>query len=92
MGLLAEFLGLRRTGRKTDGNGTAKKSQYRCAQVCVGQSGGCAAAAALADRRFLPDVIPTLPLPDCPKQACDCHFELHEDRRREPRPGSDVNW
>ena len=86
MGLLADLLGLGRSGRKSGDNGSGAKSRYRCASIRRGAAGGCAAVAALLDKRFLPDEIPTLPLADCSAETCDCHFELHEDRRRTPRP------
>jgi hypothetical protein len=43
----------------------------------------CAAAAALTDRRFLPEEAPSLPLPGCTEARCQCAYAHHKDRRAE---------
>lgn len=42
----------------------------------------CEAAKAMADKRFLSDVAPQIPLPDCDVPQCKCRFAHHKDRRR----------
>jgi len=41
----------------------------------------CAAVAALADRRFLPEHAPPLPLAGCDQRQCQCAYRHHSDRR-----------
>jgi len=41
----------------------------------------CAAAKAMAGRRFLSSAAPRLPLPDCDALECRCAFVHHADRR-----------
>lgn len=41
----------------------------------------CAAAQALAGRRYLSGSAPRLPLPECDRGECQCCFVHHQDRR-----------
>jgi hypothetical protein len=41
----------------------------------------CSAANNIAGQRFLASQAPSLPLPDCDADACECHFVHHDDRR-----------
>jgi hypothetical protein len=41
----------------------------------------CPAALALADRRFLPEQAPALPLAGCDQRRCQCAYRHHADRR-----------
>lgn len=41
----------------------------------------CAAAMALADKRFLSGAAPRIPLADCDRSVCKCRFIHHKDRR-----------
>jgi hypothetical protein len=41
----------------------------------------CPAVLAIADRRFLPEEVPPLPLPGCDQRACRCAYTHHGDRR-----------
>lgn len=41
----------------------------------------CPAVLALADRRFLPEHAPALPLPGCDQGQCQCAYRHHSDRR-----------
>lgn len=59
----------------------AKKSTPYHAVVIKFSQNGCAAAKAIAGRRFLATEAPTLPLPECDVSNCDCHFVHFDDRR-----------
>jgi hypothetical protein len=41
----------------------------------------CEAAKAVEGKRFLSTAAPHLPLPECDRAACNCHFNHHKDRR-----------
>jgi len=41
----------------------------------------CSAANNIAGQRFLATQAPSLPLPDCDADTCECHFVHHNDRR-----------
>ena len=41
----------------------------------------CSAANNIAGQRFLASQAPSLPLPDCDADTCECHFVHHNDRR-----------
>lgn len=41
----------------------------------------CDAARALEGKRFLATEAPRLPLPACPREACECRFQHYRDRR-----------
>jgi hypothetical protein len=41
----------------------------------------CRAANDIAGQRFLASEAPSMPLPDCDADECDCHFIHHNDRR-----------
>ncbi len=41
----------------------------------------CDAAKALEGKRFLATDAPRLPLPECPRDACECRFQHYDDRR-----------
>jgi hypothetical protein len=41
----------------------------------------CATVNKIAGQRFLASKAPTLPLPECDANECDCHFIHHDDRR-----------
>lgn len=45
----------------------------------------CAAALALAERRFLSREAPVLPLKKCDCTNCECRYEHYDDRRKGPR-------
>ena len=88
MGILTNLIGSRFSRRKSESN-SGEQSKYRCAQIKAGASGGCTAVAPLIGKRYLPDEIPVLPVPDCTSEDCDCQYELHDDRRESPRSDSD---
>lgn len=58
----------------------AKKTAYHAVSIRF-QSNACAAAKAMAGRRFLATAPPKLPLADCDAQECRCRFAHHDDRR-----------
>ncbi|MEZ5573394.1 MAG: hypothetical protein R3E64_15450 [Halioglobus sp.] len=62
----------------------AKKNPFRATSIAAGTN-ACAAAQALAGKRFLvaDDNIPQLPLSDCDMASCSCKYEHHQDRREE---------
>ncbi len=59
----------------------AKKSTAYHAVAIKFSQNGCAAAKALAGRRFLANKAPTLPLPECDVSKCECQFAHYDDRR-----------
>ncbi len=44
-------------------------------------SGACRDVQALAEKRFLPNEAPALPLANCDVAYCGCRYEHHQDRR-----------
>ena len=56
------------------------RSRYHAVSVKPGAY-ACAAANNIAGQRFLAAQAPTLPLPDCDADECECHFVHHNDRR-----------
>ena len=52
--------------------------------VELGQS-GCAESDKLMGRRFTFDEAPKLPLHDCNRTSCNCHFKGLRERRLQPR-------
>ena len=44
-------------------------------------SGACRDVQAIADKRFLPNEAPALPLVNCDVAYCGCRYEHHQDRR-----------
>lgn len=44
-------------------------------------SGACRDVQAIADKRFLPNEAPALPLANCDVAYCGCRYEHHQDRR-----------
>jgi len=50
----------------------------------------CAAAHQLRGQRFLSRSAPPLPLKDCDREVCECHYEHHSDRRKGPRRARDM--
>jgi len=60
----------------------ALKSSSRFHAVSVKPGAyACSAANNIAGQRFLASKAPSLPLPDCDADACECHFVHHDDRR-----------
>lgn len=45
----------------------------------------CAAVKSQAGRRYLSKDAPRLPVADCDRPDCRCHYAHHDDRRAEPR-------
>lgn len=64
----------------TDGRDDAHK--YRAVSIHH-RADACAAAKALADKRFLTDAAPTLPLSGCNCAHCQCSYAHHADQRSE---------
>ena len=55
-------------------------SKYHAVSIKPGAY-ACSAANDLAGDRFLASEAPSLPLPGCDADDCDCHFTHHKDRR-----------
>jgi len=55
-------------------------SKYHAVSVKPGAY-ACSAANNIAGQRFLATQAPSLPLPDCDADTCECHFVHHNDRR-----------
>ena len=86
MDCLQKLFGVKGEDSIRQGETPASSSAFRCVQINANATGGCAAVQAVRERRFLPDEIPSLPLPDCNAATCECSYELFSDRRRVPRP------
>ena len=84
MGLLAKLNGNPRTHTKTE------KIRFRGVQVIVDEQNCCQAALAIADKRFLVEEIPKLPLADCDAAQCGCGYDRFDDRRKDSRRASDI--
>ena len=85
--LLLSIWWLMRKRRQAQGHGTepaarpsTKKTAYHAVSISF-QPDACAAAKAMAGRRFLATAPPKLPLPDCDVLKCRCRFAHHDDRR-----------
>ncbi len=50
----------------------------------------CGAARRLQGTRFLSREAPVLPLKECTRGDCVCHYAHHDDRRRAPRRARDL--
>jgi hypothetical protein len=50
----------------------------------------CAAAKQLEGQRFLSKDAPVLPLKNCAREECTCHYQHHEDRRKGPRRAREM--
>jgi hypothetical protein len=56
------------------------RAKYHAVSIKPGAY-ACRAANELAGQRFLASDAPSLPLPACDADECDCHFIHHNDRR-----------
>lgn len=86
MGVLAKLNGNPRTDTK------ATKIKYRGVQVIVDKNDCCQAALAIADKRFLVEQIPKLPLANCDAAQCGCGYQRFDDRRADVRRASDLGY
>lgn len=59
---------------------SSKKSAFHAVSIDFDRN-ACAAAKALAGRRFLSGAAPQIPLPECDALECRCKFKHHADRR-----------
>ncbi|HUK03218.1 MAG TPA: hypothetical protein VLW26_13145 [Steroidobacteraceae bacterium] len=75
--------------RTTERKSTARRNWH--AVTIVSTSHACAAAHALADKRFLSSEAPKLPLRDCDAARCECRYRHHEDRRAGARRQNEIN-
>ena len=57
-----------------------KKTPFHAVSIRF-EKDACAAAKAMAGRRFLATAPPKIPLPDCDVLHCKCRFTHHDDRR-----------
>lgn len=89
MALLARLNGNPGTDTKTT---KTTKNRYRGVQVVVQTNDCCQAASAIADKRFLIDRIPKLPLTDCDADSCRCAYERFDDRRTDTRRAADFGY
>lgn len=65
---------------KKKSTGPSDRYPYRAAEI-VGDQGACAAAAAIAEKRFLLHEVPRIPLADCTSRKCTCTYVRYKDRR-----------
>jgi hypothetical protein len=82
---------LRRVGRRPPRPAPARRSAepYHSVSIRIGKD-ACAAANAVAGRRFLAAKAPQLPLHGCNAERCTCVFLHHEDRRAEDRRADET--
>jgi hypothetical protein len=66
--------------RKTLRRVTTTKKNYHAVSIKFAAY-ACSAAKELDGQRFLSNVAPRLPLPECDVTDCKCHFAHHKDRR-----------
>lgn len=66
--------------KKTTRRVTTTKKNYHAVSIKFGPY-ACSAAKELDGQRFLSNVAPRLPLPECDVTDCKCHFAHHKDRR-----------
>ena len=66
--------------QKKSQSGQGQHNPYRAASI---SPGGCACtdATSLADKRFLLEQAPRMPLRECDAAKCDCRYVRHDDRR-----------
>lgn len=57
-----------------------RRNPYQSVSVIPGQS-ACEEVRKLADRRFLSNEAPLIPLAECGGEKCSCKYVHHEDRR-----------
>jgi hypothetical protein len=69
-----------RRDRRTKPLLKSKSADYHAVSVKPGTY-ACSAANNIAGHRFLATEAPTLPLPECNADQCECHFIHHNDRR-----------
>ena len=60
--------------------GPKDSSRYHAVSIKPGAY-ACRAANEIAGQRFLASEAPSIPLPGCTANECDCHFTHHNDRR-----------
>jgi len=66
--------------KKTTRRVTTTKKNYHAVSIKFAPH-ACSAAKELDGQRFLSNVAPRLPLPECDVTDCKCHFAHHRDRR-----------
>ncbi len=64
--------------------------EFRGVEVIPDANVCCKAVEALAGRRLLADEAPQLPMPDCDRASCECHFQQYTDRRTDLRRDADA--
>lgn len=90
MQLIAGLAGALSAQTITNNKCADNKSKYRGFEVNVEDECCCAAARAIAGKRFLSKEMPVLPLDGCDASDCKCSYKLFDDRRTEIRRGSDL--
>lgn len=85
MEFLRKLFGVQGEDSIREGVTPRSSSSFRCVQINANGKERCAAVIAIRGKRFLPEEIPSLPLPGCDAGACDCSYELFSDRRRVSR-------
>jgi hypothetical protein len=86
------------TGKSTAERPAGRTTSHPAAAI-IPCAGACAAAVAVAGRRFLAAEAPLLPLRDCTRPAgCQCRYRKFPDRREEdaerrsPQGSIGSNW
>ncbi len=57
------------------------KHPFHGISIKFDEKNACDAAKAIADKRFLSNEAPPLPLPDCDSSNCQCKYAHYDDRR-----------
>lgn len=67
-----------------------ESEDYRGVEVIPHPSGHCEAVDKIAGKRLLADEAPSLPLPNCDAEECNCRYAQYRDRRLDSRRDADI--
>jgi len=73
--------------KKNKSKSGIKHGQYHCVTILAGEQ-ACKAVEQLKNKRILSAEAPSLPLPGCDVEQCQCRFNHHEERRIGERRGA----
>lgn len=66
-------------------------ARFHCVEVSAGLP-SCTAVRGLGNVRFLSGEAPTIPVPGCDAQQCNCRYVHHGDRRADDRRNPYGQW
>ena len=76
--------------KRSASKSTESLSPFRAVAITPGWEGACPRVKSYAGKRFLARSAPALPLKDCDYPTCTCRYVKFDDRRQEPRRGSEY--